>query len=153
MTRLDIAGHSITRASPCWLQCARSPPPWRELARNTSRFIVEVGRQQGVEPVFVPQILNCPVLTSDRPYGWLPFVRDRDLKTVMAAHNAAMAKVAREENVLFVEDVLKPDYGAADFVDNGHFSPSGHEKFARALAPKLAALKSPAARKPAGATP
>jgi lysophospholipase L1-like esterase len=71
----------------------------------------------------------------------------------MTAYNECLAKVAREENVLYVGEVLEPDYGDADFIDNGHFSPSGHAKFAKTLAPKLAALKLSAPPKNSGPTP
>lgn len=105
------------------------------------RNIVALCRKQGVEPVFIPQIMNYAILTSDQPYGWLPFVRDRDLKTVIAAYNQRMSKVAAEEGVLCTAGVLEPKYGDRDFIDNGHFSPSGHEMFAKALAPQLASVK------------
>jgi lysophospholipase L1-like esterase len=101
------------------------------------KLIAAVCRKQGVRPVFVPQILNYKVLTSDKPYGWLPFVRDRDLKKVMAAYNETVAKVAQQENIGYASEVLHLNYGDADFVDNGHFSPVGNERFAGALADAL----------------
>jgi lysophospholipase L1-like esterase len=107
------------------------------LYERNLRLIVAICRKQNVEPVFVPQILNYNSLTSDKPYGWIPFVRDRDLKTVMAAYNETMARVAKEENVVFIGDVLAADYGN-HFIDNGHFSAKGNEIFAKAIAPRLA---------------
>jgi len=102
------------------------------------RSIVAVCRSQRIEPMFVPQILNYRVLTNDTPYGWLPFVRDRDLQKLLEAYNATMERVAKEQGVTYVREVLDCRYEPADFIDNGHFSPSGHRKFAAALAPELA---------------
>jgi len=104
------------------------------LYERNLRNIVALCRRQGTEPVFVPQILNYGVLTSDKPYGWLPFVRDRDLKTIMGAYNETMGRVAKEERVGFVAKVLDETYGPGDFIDNGHFSFAGNQHFARVLA-------------------
>ena len=96
-------------------------------------LIIAICRQQGVRPIFIPQVLNYAELTSDQPYGWLPFVRDRDLKKVIAAYNETLAKVAQREGVGYIGEVLEPEYQAADFSDNGHFTNAGNEKFARAV--------------------
>ncbi|PYJ86344.1 MAG: hypothetical protein DME22_05560 [Verrucomicrobia bacterium] len=97
------------------------------------RNIVALCRKQGVEPIFIPQFLNYRLLTSDKPYGWLPFVRDRDLEKVIHAYNASMAKVAKEEGVVFGGEVLEPRYGESDFIDNGHLSRSGNKLLANAM--------------------
>jgi lysophospholipase L1-like esterase len=110
------------------------------------RNIVALCRRQGVQPVFVPQILNYQMLTSDKPYGWLPFVRDCDLKKVMAAYNEAMTRVVTEEGAGVVSNVLDETYGAGDFIDNGHFSFAGNQHFARVLAGYL--QQSPSLQKP-----
>ena len=104
------------------------------------RNIVAVCRKQNIVPVFVPQILNYHVLTSDKPYGWLPFVRDRDLKAIMAAYNERLERVAKEEEVLFAKEVLQQNYPPTDFVDNGHFSEAGNKRFAGALSVALKPL-------------
>jgi hypothetical protein len=97
-------------------------------------LIAAICRKQGILPVFVPQILNYEALTSDQAYGWLPFVRDRDLKKVMSAYNASMAKVAKQEGAAFAREVLDVPYTAADFIDRGHFSRAGNQHFAAVLA-------------------
>ena len=119
------------------------------LYERNLRNIVALCRRQGVQPVFVPQILNYQMLTSEKPYGWLPFVRDCDLKKVMAAYNETMAQVAKEEGVGFAGNVLDETYGAGDFVDNGHFSFAGNQHFARVLASYL--QQSPSLQKLGGA--
>jgi lysophospholipase L1-like esterase len=108
-----------------------------DLYRRNLASIAALCRQQGIEPLFVPQRINPAALTADEPYGWLPYVRDRDVPAVIAAYNAAMEEVAAEEGVPFAREILDLDLGPADFVDQGHFSPSGTAKFARALAPVI----------------
>jgi lysophospholipase L1-like esterase len=103
------------------------------------RGIAALNRALGIETVFVPQILNDAALTSDRPYDWVPFVRRRDLPAVLAAYNAALERVARETGAGFVAPARHAAFGADDFVDIGHFSPSGSRKFADVLARYLRA--------------
>jgi lysophospholipase L1-like esterase len=103
------------------------------LYERNLREIATLCRSQGVQPIFVPQFLNYKVLTSDKPYGWIPFVRDRDLETVIHAYNASLEKVAKEENVPFGGEVLEDHYGESDFIDNGHLSRGGNEKLSHAM--------------------
>ena len=63
----------------------------------------------------------------------LPFVHDRDLEKVIHAYNASMAKVAKEERVVFGSEVLEPHYGESDFIDTGHLSRSGNKLLANAM--------------------
>jgi len=125
------------RGTPDALTGKVDPKALGHYERNL-RNIIALCRTERVEPIFVPQILNYRVLTNDTPYGWLPFVRDRDLPKLMEAYNAILERVAKEQGVSFVREVLDVRYEPADFIDNGHFSPSGHSKFAAALAPVLA---------------
>ena len=104
-----------------------------QFERN-ARNIVALCRRQGVKPVFVPQLLNYQALTKDKPYGWILFVRDRDLKTVMGAYNEALARVAKEEGAEFLGEVLEQPFGGSDFIDQGHFSEAGNRRFAQILA-------------------
>jgi lysophospholipase L1-like esterase len=99
--------------------------------------ITALCRHQNARPVFVPQVMNYGALTNETAYGWLPFVRDKDLKKVIGAYNDALEKFAEHFHAGFIREVLEPEYGAADFLDQGHFSPSGNKKFAEALAAGL----------------
>ncbi len=116
--------------------------------RNLS-LIAALCRKQGVRAVFVPQLLNYEALTSEKPYGWLPFVRDRDLKKVMSAYNESMAKVAMQESVEFARGILGLRWVASDFIDQGHLSRAGNQRFARALAACLTSTTALAPQAPA----
>jgi hypothetical protein len=105
-----------------------------QLYRRNLRSIAAIARSMKVVPVFVPQVLNYESLTSDVPYGWLPYVRDRDLRKVLSEYNQAMQSVASELAVPYVQGVLEENFKDADFVDNGHFNWQGSAHFARVLA-------------------
>ena len=77
--------------------------------------------------------MNYEALTSDQPYGFLPFVRDRDLKTYMAAYNATLEKVAREEGVGFLGEMLEEKFAVTEFLDQGHFTRAGNEHFSKVI--------------------
>ena len=112
-------------------------PPGEHQPGSDLGNITALCRRQGVKPIFVPQIANYGSLTSDKPYGWLPYVRDRDLKTVMAAYNQTMARVAKEEGVGFANRLLDETFVAGEFIDNSHFSFGGDQHFAGVLASQL----------------
>src|SRR5262249_16389814 len=101
------------------------------------RNIIAICRTQHVRPVFIPQIMNWAVLTSDEPYGFLPYVRDKDLKTAVTAYTECMARVAKEEGVEYVREVQEYQFKPSHFIDNGHFSAEGNKIFAGILAQYL----------------
>lgn len=103
------------------------------LFERNMRLIAASCRQQGIATVFIPQIMNYEALTSDQPYGFLPFVRDRDLKTCMAAYNATLEKVAHEEGVGFLSEMLGEKFATTEFLDQGHFTRAGNEHFAKVV--------------------
>src|SRR5262249_7442381 len=88
----------------------------------------------GLRAILVPQVLNVDLLTGDEPYGWVPFVRDKDLAHAMQVYDQTMRDVAAESSAEFVASLLDEKLTTADFVDVGHFSPHGDAKFARLLA-------------------
>ena len=92
----------------------------------------------GVKPIFVPQILNYEQLTAKSPYGWLPYVDDNDIKELMSFMNSDLEAVAEETNSVFLHEPLRINWANIDFVDNGHFSRQGNEKFATSIASRIA---------------
>lgn len=109
-----------------------------QLYQRNLRSIAAIDRSMKIQPIFVPQVMNYSQLTSNEPYGWLPYVRDRDLRSVIQAYNEAMGKVATEIDVPFVETVLHEDFPNREFGDNGHFNEDGSAHFARRVRRVLA---------------
>lgn len=98
-------------------------------------LLAAIARHEGAVAVFMPQLLNYEVLTSGKPYGWLPFVRDKDLKELMGVYNAALKEVVVREGAHFVAGLLTEDWAAADFInDEGNFSAHGNSKCAQIVA-------------------
>ena len=106
--------------------------------QENMRLISAVGREFGVKVIFIPQVLNYAMLTADSPYGWLPFVKDKDVKKLMALMNQDLAAAAASSGALFVDAPLFEHWTGSDFVDQGHFSALGARKFAASIAPVLA---------------
>jgi lysophospholipase L1-like esterase len=104
------------------------------LYERNLRSIAALDRSMGVAPVFVPQVLNYAKFTSNQPYGWMPLIKDKDVRKLLAAYNATMQRVAAELNVAFVGEVLSEDFPPSAFIDNGHFNQAGSARFAAILA-------------------
>lgn len=102
-------------------------------ARNV-RSISAINHERGVVTIWVGQLLNRAQLRGDGRYGWLPLVRDRDLWPMQQRLNAVLARTATALGDLYI-DVPIDDFSDSDFVDNGHFSVAGAQRFADFLAP------------------
>jgi hypothetical protein len=103
---------------------------------NNIETLSAVNRSRGVKTVFIGQLLDKWALTSDRPYGWLPYVADKDLWSTQIIFNLILEKKSGLLNDLYIE-VNVDGFQQEDFHDQGHFSSSGAEKFALAIAPKI----------------
>ena len=99
--------------------------------------IVAICRKLAIRPVLVPQLLNYDRLTADKPYYWIPYIKERDLKRAMTAYNDALRNLSQENRAEFVEQVLQEQFRSDDFADEGHFNALGGKKFAGILAAYL----------------
>jgi lysophospholipase L1-like esterase len=101
-----------------------------EIYRHNVRMLAAITREIGAKPVFVPQIMNVHRLTSEQPYEWIPRIPQRAVPKVLAAFNDAMMETARSVDATVIPEVLDVDWQDADFVDRGHFSERGAQRFA-----------------------
>ncbi len=134
---LDVSPPRDVRARGQLLPEGRTDPRALEIFRRNLRSIVALARARGVVPVLAPQIVNRTRLTSEGRYGWLPFVRDRDVPALVDAYNAVLAEVAAERDVAYLAELLETGWTPEDFLDEGHFSPSGARRFASIVAAAL----------------
>ncbi len=109
-------------------------PVLEALYERNIRAISAINRERGIATVWVGQLVNRAQLTGDGLYGWLPLVRDRDVWPLLQRLNAILARTARALGDVYVDPPID-SFGAADFVDNGHFSARGARRFAEHLAP------------------
>jgi hypothetical protein len=114
-------------------------PRLSQIFVENMRLIADIDRHFGVKPIFVPQVLNYARFTGAGSSGWIPLVPDKDVKAVMQGINEDLAAVAKETGTLFLDKPLSLNWQNSDFVDNGHFSAAGAEKFAAAIAGDVAA--------------
>jgi len=110
------------------------------LYRRNLGLIVALCRRQGIEPVFVPQVLNAPAFLGHAPFPGTWYVPNDGVMGLLADYNRTMEEVAGENQVPYAGEVLSAHWGPEDFVDKGHFSPSGNRRFAALLAPRLQGL-------------
>jgi hypothetical protein len=109
-------------------------PAVEALFERNVRSISAINRERGVVTIWVGQLLNRAQLKGDGRYGWLPLVRDRDLWPMQQRLNAVLARTAKALDDIYV-DVPIDEFSDLDFVDNGHFSAAGAQRFAEYLAP------------------
>jgi hypothetical protein len=95
-----------------------------------------INRARGIRAVWVGQLLNVAVLVGDRPGGWTPLIRYKDVWPFQQRLNAVVRREAEALGDPYI-DVSIELFGAADFADPGHFSPPGAAKFAALLAPAV----------------
>jgi lysophospholipase L1-like esterase len=112
---------------------AEADPRALNLYKRNVLSIIALCKEQKVVPILVPQVLNYERTTSKYFATWVPFVKDQDLKTVIDIYNQALQEIAAAEHVGFVGAVLTEKFAASDFLDKGHFSPSGNKKFSLIL--------------------
>jgi lysophospholipase L1-like esterase len=108
-----------------------------DLWERDLKMIAELCKFQSVRPIFVPQVMNWEVLLSDYTSPWSPYVRDRDHRKIMGAYYRSMERVAKEEGVAYAAEVLEIPFSRTDFLDSGHFSRAGNQRFAQALAKRI----------------
>ncbi len=87
--------------------------------------------------LFVPQVLNYQrINTKEGSFKWSPHIDNKALQKLMERLNTLMQGVCPGDNepgCVFVDEVLQVQWGTKDFIDNGHFSPQGGEKFAEII--------------------
>lgn len=116
-----------------------SDPELEAVYRRNVRSISMINRGRGIRTIWVGQVLNVAALDDDKIYGWLPFVRNKDVWPLLSHFNDRLREEAAELGDAYIT-VSPDDFTPEDFRDNGHFLETGSLKFARLLAPEVARL-------------
>ena len=114
-----------------------SDPVLEAFYQRNVRSISMINRGRGVRTIWVGQVLNVAVLDDDRIYGWLPFVRNRDVWPLLDTFNRRLRAEAAALGDPYIE-IRPDDFSPEDFSDNGHFREAGALKLARLLVPSVA---------------
>jgi hypothetical protein len=87
--------------------------------------------------LWIGQLLNRARLQGHDQYGWLPYVRDKDVWPLQLRFNEILARTAKAlDDPLIAASIAA--FGADDFVDQGHFSAQGARRFVGYVAPVVA---------------
>jgi len=109
----------------------------RSIYLDTVMSIIAMNSANGVRSIFIGQLLNPEQLKAKTSYGWAPFIRDMDLWSVQDDFNSFLYGELTKRNVTMIIPSIA-EFRDDDFVDYGHFSSKGAEKFSRIVAPVVA---------------
>ena len=118
------------------LQPGSDPALEADFERNL-RAISAINRERGVRTLWAGQLLNRNRLQGEGQYGWLPYVRDKDVWPLQQRFNELLALTAQSLGDPLIAAPIEA-FGAADFADQGHFSAAGAARFAGYVAPVVA---------------
>ena len=102
-----------------------------------------LSENNGSYTLFVPQLLNhSSYIGREDSDGWSRNIKSSAMPELMSRFNSLMQSVCCEDEskCLFVNSVLMESWEPEDFVDTGHFSRRGGEKFTEIIS-KLILLK------------
>jgi hypothetical protein len=128
---IDTVQYSWTLSGT--VQPGSDPALEADFERNV-RAISAINRERGVRTLWAGQLLNRARLQGNGQYGWLPYVLDKDVWPLQQRFNELLAGTAESLADPLVQPPIEA-FGAADFVDQGHFSAAGARKFASYLTP------------------
>jgi lysophospholipase L1-like esterase len=117
----------------------RTPMPGSDsrletIFRRNLESIAAINQKRGITSIFVGQVLNRAQLKDGNAHVWWPLVRDADVWPLQARFNTIMKETADAAgSPAFIPPI--DQFQDADFIDKGHFSAQGSEKFAGMLAP------------------
>lgn len=104
------------------------------------KTIITLNQARGVRTILIPQIMNFEMLTEDDARPWTPFLSAKAVKQVIGEYNQTLIGLAQGEDVWALDNVLDQNWRDEHFVDEGHFTASGAEIFADAIADDVAAI-------------
>ncbi|MEW6143507.1 MAG: GDSL-type esterase/lipase family protein [Thermodesulfobacteriota bacterium] len=93
--------------------------------------------------IFVPQVLNYPAFTGKEDdigcNGWSFHIKNGAMPQLMDRFNSIMRSVCAKDDpkCLYIDGVLDVKWEQDDFIDDGHFTKKGGEKFADVIAAEL----------------
>jgi len=90
----------------------------------------------GARVIFAPQVLNNIYFTgTDTSDFWTPYIQDAAMPGLIKHFNGIMQQVCPlgDSKCVFLESIGQHNWQPNDFLDKGHFTKSGGEKFAEVV--------------------
>ena len=113
-------------------------PAMEEIYLRNVRTISAINRQRGIKTLWAGQVMDHRRLLAGEPWAWVPFLRPQDISPLILRLNGLLKREAEALGDVYV-DITPQDFTSDDFVDHGHFTPTGSRKFAAKLAPAVTA--------------
>ena len=107
------------------------------LYRRNLTNILALCKASGIRPILIPHYLNEAALTAETNYGWIPYVRDKDLPRMIESFNRVLLDVAGDNGDMALDFVHETAFDPTNFADQGHFNSRGSRKFAELVAHAL----------------
>jgi hypothetical protein len=112
-------------------------PAFEEIFLRNIRSISAINRQRGVRTVWIGQVLNEALYRNESIDGWIPLLSNREVLPLLYRLVALLRDKASSLGDGYI-DVPASVFRPSDFRDNGHFLPSGANRFASLIAPAVA---------------
>ena len=103
-----------------------------EIYKKNIRTIITLNLSQNSKTIFVPQILNHEIKKHEEKAGWVVGLTNKEVLILQDKFNLILKNEATKNNAYFI-DLDKKKFYNKDFIDEGHFSISGSEKFAKLI--------------------
>jgi lysophospholipase L1-like esterase len=115
-----------------------SDPRLERIFRRNLEAIAAINAKRGIKSIFVGQLLNRARLQDTKTEIWWPLIRDVDLLPLQIRFNGILKDTA---DATGSPALIVPidEFQDSDFIDKGHFSEQGSQKFATMLAPLVRA--------------
>lgn len=101
--------------------------------------IAAINRARGIESVFIGQMLNREFFKMFKPDGndaFSPLIRNGDIWATQERFNSIMRSTAISAGAKYIDPGIE-NFHYGDFVDQGHFSAAGSQKFSALIAKEV----------------
>ena len=111
----------------------KEPDPFVDhIYQRNLKTLKNLTHQIGANAIFIPQILNNKNFEDEREFKeWTPHIKANSMPELMARFNDFLPPLCKgdQEDCLVLERMEDLSWKSDDFVDDGHFSKKGSEKF------------------------
>jgi lysophospholipase L1-like esterase len=116
---------------------AEPDPKLEAIFLHNVESISAMNRQRKIRTIWVGQVMNIEGLKSDSLSNWTLFVRHKDIWALIERLNGLLKRQAEQLRDAYI-DVPAQSFPQQEFADGeGHFSPAGSNRFAKAVAPAI----------------
>lgn len=138
MSMMAAQAFDTVRSAPVSGTVSAEPDPKLEaIFRHNVESISAMNRQRKIRTIWVGQVMNVEGLKNDSLSNWALFVRHKDMWALIERLNGFLKRDAEKLGDAYIH-VPAQSFLRQDFVDDeGHFSPPGSLRFAKAVAPAI----------------